>query len=181
MRSLAVLVASMAATGGAWPDSASSAARASGSEASLCFQNEEVIASCRLRQKMVSVCGRSGSATYRFGRTGRIELSANGMYHAHQMFSGGGESQIVVHKGDYQYVLYDSTIRTGFGRDGHNYPVFASGLMVLRNGRHLADMACAPGTEAIIDTNSAPRFMPAGAYVWHRGMGSSQLPRIRPQ
>ena len=168
MPSLAVFVALAALLGGVWPDAAGSAAQATRNVASLCATDEVVIASCPIRRKLVSVCGRNHRATYRFGRPGRIELSANVMHHAQQMFSGGGESQIVVAAGGYEYVLYDRAIRTGFGRNGHNDTVFISGLMVLRNGRHLGNTVCDPMDGDIIDTNSAPDFMPKGGYVWHK-------------
>jgi hypothetical protein len=167
MPSMAMFAGLAAIVGGLWPDDAKPAAKAGRNVASLCMPNEVIVASCPIRRKLVSVCGRNGIATYRFGRPGRLEVSANAMHHTHQMFSGGGESQIVVTAGVYQYVLYDNSIRTGFGRDGHNDPAFKSGLMVLRNGRRLANMVCAPRGGEIIDTDSAPRFMPAGDYVWH--------------
>ena len=158
------------------PEAAKSGAQASWNPANLCETDEVVLASCPIRRRIVSVCERDHRAIYRFGRAGRVELSANVMYLAHQMYSGGGESQIVVTRGAYQYVLYDRTIRTGFGGDGRNDPTFSSGLMVLKNGLHLANLVCATRSKDMIDANSATRFMPAGALVLHPGIDSRQLP-----
>ena len=135
--------------------------------ASLCARDEAVLASCSVERKLASVCGRNGRATYRFGRPGRIELTATRLHHAHQMFAGGGESQIVVTAGFYRYVVYDRAIRRGFDDEGHNPLAFTSGLIVLRKGRQLASKLCEPMNTDIIDTNAASNFMSAGAYVWH--------------
>ncbi len=145
---------------------------------SLCALDETVLASCRIRRKMVSVCGRDHRAIYRYGRPDRIELVANRLHYAEQMFFGGSEFQIVSTQGAYRYVVYDSATKLGWDREGHNPSVFSSGLMVLRNGRHLSRVECAPMDRDMIDSSVARNHMPKGEYVWHKGSGPASVPPV---
>jgi hypothetical protein len=95
MPTMAMFAGLAAIVGGVWPDSAKPAANAGRNVASLCMPNEVIVASCPIRRRLVSVCGRNGIATYRFGRPGRLEVSANAMHHAHQMFSGGAKARLL--------------------------------------------------------------------------------------
>jgi hypothetical protein len=136
----------------------------------LCKPDAAVLATCTIRRKLVSVCGHGHRSTYRFGRPDRIELEASSMDYVSQFFAGGGESQIVITRGAYQYVIYDSATRGDWDDEGHNPLIFSSGLMVLRHGRHLSDIACNPLDWDIVDTNAVSNYMPKGEYVWHKGM-----------
>jgi hypothetical protein len=134
---------------------------------SLCRADEEVIATCILGSKIASVCGQtSGRATYRFGQRNRVELQSSHLHFASQMFSGGGETQIYLARGAYRYVLFDRTIRTGFGRDGNNNPEFSSGLLVQRSGKAVRSSQCSGANQSIASVNLS-RYMAEGAYVEH--------------
>ena len=147
-------------------------------QVTLCAPNEVVLASCLIRRKLVSVCGLNRRATYRFGSPGRIELTATALHHASQMFAGGGESQVVVTRGNYRYVIYDRATRLDSDRAGRRPLQFASGIMILRNGRHLSDTKCGNLDKDIINTALLPNYMPRGNYVWPIGMGPASLPPI---
>jgi hypothetical protein len=121
---------------------------------SLCARGEEVIFSCGVGRKMVSVCGGRATAPhaqYRFGVPGDIELAfpgpgQSGLSYAREMYSGGGALQIRFSNGGYDYAVYSRTVRTGFGRDGRNNPRFSDGVMVRRGGRLVANRACTTAT-----------------------------------
>lgn len=136
---------------------------------SLCARGEEVIFSCGIGRKMVSVCGGRATAPhaqYRFGTPGDIELAfpgpgQNGLSYAREAYSGGGALQIRFATGGYDYAVYSRTVRTGFGRGGNN-PIFSDGVMVRRNGRLVSNRAC----NTPVDGDAQPEaFMPEGTML----------------
>lgn len=140
---------------------------ASSLPASLCNADEAVLLSCTIGRRMASVCGQTpGHSVYRFGRPGRIELTAGGLRHASRSYSGGGESQIHFSRNGYSYILYDRTVRTGFGPDGKRDPQFSRGLVVRSEKRKLLDSQCRGNGGAMLSGN-LPRFMPAGKFLDH--------------
>jgi hypothetical protein len=106
------------------------AAHAPLADGPLCAPDETPIFSCPLGAKRVSVCGSGKQAVYRYGAPGKVELTTHNLTLAKQGFSGGGETQIQVANGDYTYILFDKTVRTGFGDSGQNDPDSRSGLLV---------------------------------------------------
>ena len=143
------------------------AAQARTPRGSLCAVGEQVIFSCGVGRKMVSVCGGRATAPhaqYRFGTPGDIELAfpgpgQSGLSYGREMYSGGGALQIRFSAGGYDYAVYSRTVRTGFGRDGRNNPRFSDGVMVRRGGRLISNRACT--TE--IQADAQPEdFMPEG-------------------
>lgn len=61
-----------------------------------CRKGERVIFSCALKGKAVSVCGKAGQATYRFGRPGSPEMeiaSGDGRAFQSGVIGGGGGGQ----------------------------------------------------------------------------------------
>lgn len=125
-------------------------ARAPDATGSLCARGEEVIFSCGVGRKMVSVCGGRATAPhaqYRYGAPGNIELAFPGpadqsrLVYEREAYSGGGALQIRFTRGGYDYAVYSRTIRTGFGRRGNN-PRFSDGVMVMRGGRLVSNLAC---------------------------------------
>ena len=126
------------------------AAQAPTPRGSLCARGEEVIFSCGVGRKMVSVCGGRATAPhaqYRYGAPGNIELAFPGpadqsrLVYEREAYSGGGALQIRFTRGGYDYAVYSRTIRTGFGRRGNN-PRFSDGVMVMRGGRLVSNLAC---------------------------------------
>ena len=165
---LAVAALSLGASGG-------SATRAPRIPPSLCRADETVLFQCRIGASLAAVCGGHGArayAQYRHGQPGRLDLiypaATDGgpgtMTRAFTGFAGGGESQIRFVNHGVEYVIYSSTVRTGFGRDGHNNPRFSDGILMRRNGRRIADLACG-GTLHPVDSGAAPGFLPEGEMV----------------
>lgn len=135
---------------------------------SLCHEQEVTIAACPIGRKLVSVCGwGKRQSVYRFGTPDRIELEARDLNVAKQGFSGGGETQIHFTKGIYRYILYDRTVRSGFGAEGQNDPQFSAGLIVQKNRRRLAERPCTTNTGAFIYSDLAGRYIEAGEYIEH--------------
>jgi len=145
------------------------AAQASTPRGSLCARGEQVIFSCGVGRKMVSVCGdrRGGPhAQYRFGAPGDIELAfpgpgQSGLTYAREMYSGGGALQLRFSTGGYDYAVYSRTVRTGFGRGGNN-PHFSDGVMVRRAGRLISNRSCTTETSGDAQPED---FMPEGTIM----------------
>jgi len=148
---------------------AAAAAQAPTPRGSLCARGEEVIFSCGVGRKMVSVCGGRATAPhaqYRYGAPGSIELAfpgpgQSGLSYAREMYSGGGALQIRFSTGGYDYAVYSRTIRTGFGRRGNN-PQFSDGVMVMRGGRLVSNRAC---TTRVRGDAQPEDFMPEGTVM----------------
>jgi hypothetical protein len=116
-------------------------------EKTLCNASEKAIFQCVVKSKLLSLCASkdigpsNGTLQYRFGAPGKVELqypevpqSAKGhFYLSNQMYSGGGETHVRFKNGDYEYVMFDSTTRTGF--NGHNNPKFSAGLATKHAGK----------------------------------------------
>lgn len=135
---------------------------------SLCHEQEVTIAACPIGKKLVSVCGwGKRQSVYRFGAPDRIELEARDPHLYEQSFSGGGETQIHFAKGVYRYILYDRTVRSGFGAEGQNDPQFSAGLIVQKNGRRLVERPCSTTTGAFINSDLAAHYLEAGEYIEH--------------
>lgn len=133
---------------------------------SLCTPPETELATCHVGRKLASVCGvRPGKAVYRFGRAGHLELEAAGLRHAHEMYSGGGETQVYFKRGAYTYILYDLMTRTNFG-PGPNDPSFTRRLVLLRNHRFEVISHC-PKVDPAILSNLVPEYMPEGPFIEH--------------
>jgi hypothetical protein len=137
---------------------------------SLCAVGEQVIFSCGMGRKMVSVCGGRATAPqaqYRFGTPGNIKLAfpgpgQSGLSYAREMYSGGGALQIRFSTGGYDYAVYSRTVRTSFGRSGRNNPRFSDGLMVRHNGRLVSNRSC---TTRVGGDAQPEDFMPEGTMM----------------
>ncbi|OQW40761.1 MAG: hypothetical protein A4S08_03875 [Proteobacteria bacterium SG_bin4] len=120
-----------------------------GAAETLCKQQEQVIFSCSLGKKTVSVCAsndlsaNSGYLQYRFGQSGRIELTlptvpqstpnAQFVQARTLMFSGGGGGYLRFISEPYHYIVY-TAIGKGWGPK--------DGVAVEKNGRLIADHEC---------------------------------------
>ena len=136
--------------------------------ASLCTTKETDIFSCPIHGKIVSVCGLSpGQAEYRFGRPGQVELQGRDLHIGEQGYSGGGEDQIYFQSNGYRYIVYDRTLRTGFGADGHNDPQSSSGLVDQKGGRTVSSTRCGGEGDQPVKTGEGERFIPTGGFVDH--------------
>lgn len=105
-----------------------------GAAESHCQEQEQIIFSCSLGKKIVSVCAstdlssNSGYLQYRFGQKDALELAFPALTksirpHPHiqartLMFSGGGGAYLRFVAGDYNYIVY-TAIGKGWGaKDG---------------------------------------------------------------
>ena len=154
-----------------------------GSPESMCKPGEVAVFACPIGRKVVAVCMGTGAsantAAYRFGTPGRVELEARDLTHASRGYSGGGETQISLARGDYRYTLYDNMTRTGFGADGRNDSQMTTGLIVQRGGKTLSDRRCG-GAETVMLSQAAAR-LPPGEFVEHDlSMGPRARKRERP-
>ena len=106
-------------------------------------------------------------AEYRFGRPGQIKLQGRDLHIGEQNYSGGGEDQIYCQSNGYRYIVYDRTLRTGFGADGRNDPQSSSGLVVQKGGRTVSSTRCGGEGDQPVKTREGERFVPRGGFVDH--------------
>lgn len=101
---------------------------------------------CVVGHKTVRVTANGDTLTYSFGSAGNVELTlsggpnSNNIHWLTQRFAGM-EYQLRFANGDASYIVYSAE---GNGASGAR-PV--SGLVVMRDGKTIADMACADYTE----------------------------------
>lgn len=176
-RRLLLILPVLGVTALALPSASSSPAQAAATPSprgSLCAVGEQVIFSCGVGRKMVSVCGGRATAPhaqYRFGSPGDIELAFPGpadqsrLTYAREAYSGGGALRILFTRGGYDYTVYSRTVRTGFGRRGNN-PQFSDGVMVSRGGRLVSNLGC---TTPVSGDAQPEDFMEEGTQIqWPR-------------
>lgn len=118
-----------------------------------CGRGEANLFSCTAGNKRIAVCGVTNAqgqrtAQYRFGNANGAEITLDGGRFANVAYSGGGEAQIEFANGATRYIVYSSTIRTGFDENGNN-PEFSDGVVVLNNGRQLTDKRCTGNVESV--------------------------------
>ncbi len=120
-----------------------------GAAESHCQAQEQIIFSCSLGKKMVSVCAStdfsssSGYLQYRFGQKDALELAFPALTgstrpHAHiqartLMFAGGGGGYLRFITGDYNYIVY-TAIGKGWGAK--------DGVAVEKDHRLVAKLEC---------------------------------------
>jgi len=127
-----------------------------------CSPKEAPIFACNLTNgKRVAVCSGGGrSAQYRYGSTIR-ELAIDGGEFGYQMYSGGGEGQIVFVNQGYRYVVFSRVVRTNFAPGEPNYPAVTDGVIVLRGDKFVGMQLCD-------DPAALPVQLDAASAVWER-------------
>lgn len=113
---------------------------------SLCAADEQVVFSCSIKEKIVSVCASSelspteGYMQYRYGRPQKTELTFPEKTVAPNAFtnyigltySGTSEAHLRFIRGNYGYIVYSGNDESG------EY----SGLVVERNGKIVSNKLC---------------------------------------
>jgi hypothetical protein len=130
---------------------------------SLCTPQEVVVFSCRIegwsRGKVASLCiaatgaGEPPRVQYRFGTPKHIELqfpatpepAGEHFWLSTAMYSGGGAARIRFRHADTDYILFDQTVRTGFG-SGPNNPQFTAGVATRAGGKLTSVRKCTAST-----------------------------------
>ena len=123
----------------------------------LCSADEQVVFGCALgNKKQVSVCASpqmtatTGYLQYRYGTPAKVELAfpaerkpPKGLFFfANTGFSGGGASELHFRIGEYDYFVYDSTVRTNFKAGEPNNPAFSAGVVTRLKGKRLSGQTC---------------------------------------
>jgi len=134
---------------------------------SLCDKNEIEVFNCKLKNKTLSLCGASNlkqvnEFKYRFGTSKKLELiypnaqTRGQFWSSSTMYSGGGESRVHFKNGAIDYILFENTIRTGFG-DGPNNPEFNAGIVTKENGKITSIRHCSNDAQIL---QSSLKHMP---------------------
>jgi hypothetical protein len=133
---------------------------------SLCQPSEAEVFNCQIKNKLLSVCASSSDKSkeqllqYRYGTTSSIELNypenpavPSGHFMSSSVgYSGGGEFRIHFKNNDFDYILFDRTIRTGFDDDG-NKPEFSAGIAIKESGKVKSVHKCSNNTQIIVPEN----------------------------
>ena len=119
-----------------------------------CAADEQELFSCTAGNKQIAVCGVTNAqgqktAQYRFGSAGKPEIVLDGGRFASVPYSGGGEAQIEFANGGVRYIVYSRTVRTNFEADEPNNPEFTDGVLVVRDGKPIAERNCTGKVEAV--------------------------------
>ena len=127
---------------------------------SLCTKSELEVFNCKFKAKSLSLCGTADNKTlsstiqYRFGLHNKVELAypkiakepSGSFWFSSTGYSGGGEQRVHFRNHQYDYILFDRTIRTGFG-NGPNNPEFSSGLIIKKLGKITSIQKCSNNTQ----------------------------------
>lgn len=119
-----------------------------------------------------ALCGKAEagnrSIAYRFGDNKEIletDMANSHFSYAMKGYSGGGETQVQVRKGDDLYLIYDRVVRTGFGADGLNKPEFTSGVAIFHRGAVISNHICQQPFDNPLQLNEIEKYMPKGDFV----------------
>ena len=131
--------------------------------ASHAFVSGQIAFRCRIGGDLISVRRSGPDLSYQVSAHGRVKFHITRGYLARTGYSGGGELQAVFQNGAWTYLVYERTIRTGFG--GHNAPSFTAGVDVLRNGTTVSRRSCREARTQF--SSAAITNMPEGNFVEH--------------
>ena len=73
-------------------------------------------------------------------------------------YSGGGEAQLSFTRGPYRYVVYSRVVRTNFTAGEPNDPQLDDGVLVLKNGKRIADYGCSPEALHPVDYDFSEKY-----------------------
>jgi hypothetical protein len=122
----------------------------------LCHADEKVVFGCAVGKRMVSLCsspklGRDvGYVQYRFGTLARLELTypekleppGDKFHYSNTGYSGGGASRLRFTIAGFDYVFFDSTVRTNFKPGEPNNPAFTAGIATVQGGKVVSRHKC---------------------------------------
>ena len=129
----------------------------------LCKANEELIFGCEIKDKFISICASksfsrtTGYTQYRFGKPDKIEFSfptsakpPEGIFFLGSTgYSGGGANIVRFNNSGYEYLIFDSMVRTNFTPDEPNDPEFKAGIVTRHNGKITSTRLCADNAASI--------------------------------
>lgn len=129
----------------------------------LCKADEEIIFGCEIKDKLISICASkkfsktTGYTQYRFGTSEKIEFSypaskkpPEGIFFLGSTgYSGGGANIVRFNNSGYEYLIFDSMIRTNFAPGEPNDPEFKAGIVTRHNGKVTSTRFCADNAASI--------------------------------
>ena len=136
----------------------------------MCKSGEVALFNCRLSKSISSLCQSADNRilTYRNGMDGKVrfELSDNdnknstAFYFSNTSYAGGGEAHIRISNQEYEYYLYDRTIKADEG------PTFSAGIVIYKKLNKIADLVCnndASILESAYQSITKEAYRPIGA------------------
>lgn len=135
--------------------SAAATAPAGAAENTLCGTDENVVFSCHVGKRIVSLCRPAAgekALVYRFGAAGRPELvfpesghaGGPGFTRSEAVRFGGGSTSVSFVRGEYRYSVYS---QLGRSEGPERTPEVEDGVLILRNGKPLRRLVCDDGGE----------------------------------
>jgi hypothetical protein len=113
----------------------------------MCKQEEQVVFNCDLKKSTASLCldKKNSTFVYRNGTRDKLSLEvptagkesdASPFHFSNVPYAGGGEAHVRFARGDYDYFLYDKTVKTDDG------PENSAGIVVFQRGKKVANLTC---------------------------------------
>ena len=129
-----------------------------------CTSAEQIVFSCTIGKKILSVCAsnilskQAGYMQYRFGQKNKIEMSyPETPQHPRQFiffssvpYAGGGEAHLRFANGQYEYIVYDRTTKGEWGKAGHRPTFFSAGVVIRKDKKIISNLKCRPEDHASI-------------------------------
>ncbi len=128
-----------------------------GGAPSQCTGAEQVVFSCHVGKKLLSLCmakpaaGQSGYLQYRFGPLQRPELvypkalepAAQNFFYSTASYAAGGEARVRFSVNAYDYIVYSKITSGPPGKGGYRAKDLSAGLVVLNNKKQIGHFQCA--------------------------------------
>lgn len=129
----------------------------------LCKDDENLIFGCEIKGKFISICSSKnlsktvGYAQYRFGKPDKVEFlypaskkPPEGIFFLGSTgYSGGGANIVRFNNSGYEYLIFDSMIRTNYAPGEPNNPEFKAGIVTRHNGKITSTRLCTDNAASI--------------------------------
>ncbi len=133
-----------------------SSALAAGDVRGHCGNKEQIVFSCHVGKKVLSLCmskpdaGESGYMQYRFGPLNRPELvfpkalesATKNFFLSSAGYSAGGEARVRFSIGTYDYILYSKVTSAPPDASGIREKFSSAGLVILNSKKPIGDLQC---------------------------------------
>lgn len=124
--------------------------------ATLCTEEEQPLFNCMVKQRIISVCAskpltkEKGYVQYRFGTKSKMEFqfpnepSPQGRHFqlSSTAYAGGGETHLRFINENFEYIIFERTIKGDVHEPGTRPTIFTDGIMVKKTGKIVMQYRC---------------------------------------
>lgn len=122
-------------------------------QGTLCANDEQIVFSCHLGKKTVSLCRPAGpekTLVYRYGTSAKLELvypdvarhEKGAFTQSTKPVFGGGVTSVIFQRGNYEYRVYSKLGRSSGASQDDRYPEFEDGVVIMQAGKELKKLVC---------------------------------------